>query len=89
MVHSMPDDVIDHNLGIPVYAQVAARVRALIESGEIQPQRPVPSTRTLVERYGVARQTAAKALGVLAAEGLIYRVPGRGWFVAERPGQRG
>ena len=37
--------------------------------------------RTLCEAYGIARATASKALQVLADEGLIRRVPGRGWFV--------
>ena len=59
-----------------------------IESGELAPGRPVPSLRTLSERYGVNRLTASKAIKVLADEGRVRRVTGRGWFVT--PGdQRG
>jgi DNA-binding GntR family transcriptional regulator len=44
--------------------------------------------RTLCETYGIARATATKAVHLLADEGLIRRVPGKGWFVTpdtERP----
>ena len=35
-----------------------------------------------MQRYGVARETARKAVGVLVAEGLVYVVQGRGAYVA-------
>ena len=31
----------------------------------------------------MARQTAAKALHMLESEGLVYRVPGLGYYVTE------
>jgi DNA-binding GntR family transcriptional regulator len=72
---------IDRELDTPVYQQLADIIRAQITTGEIQPRRPLPSIRTLCETYGVARATAVKAVGVLADEGLVRMVPGRGWFV--------
>ena len=45
---------------------------------------PVPSITTLTQDHGVARQTAAKALQLLESEGLVYRVPGLGYYVSER-----
>jgi DNA-binding GntR family transcriptional regulator len=45
----------------------------------------VPSITTLVQEHGVAaRQTAAKGLRLLESEGLLYRVPGLGYYVTER-----
>ncbi len=42
-----------------------------------------------MERYGVNRLTAAKAVKVLADEGLVRTVVrGRGWFVSPSPGKR-
>jgi DNA-binding GntR family transcriptional regulator len=41
----------------------------------------VPSITTLTQEHGVTRKTAAKALGLLEDEGLIYRVPGLGYYV--------
>ncbi len=68
----------------PVYLQLAAVLRAAIESGELEPNRPLPSYTTLMQQHGVARGTAAKAVGVLVAEGLARVVPGRGVFVTKR-----
>jgi DNA-binding GntR family transcriptional regulator len=79
---------IDREWHEPVYVQVAAILRQQIGSGELGPGRPVPSVRTLTERYGINRATAAKALRVLADEGLVHVVRGRGWFVTP-PGERG
>lgn len=72
---------IDREWHEPVYVQLAGILRGQISSGEIAPGRPVPSLRTLSERYGVNRLTASKAVKVLADEGLVRVVRGRGWFV--------
>lgn len=80
--------VIDREWDEPVYQQVADILRDQIKSGNIEPRRPIPSVRTLCETYGIARATAGKAIHLLADEGLIHRVPGKGWYVApdvERP----
>jgi GntR family transcriptional regulator len=86
-----PPMVIDREWDEPVYQQVAGILRDQIRSGKIEPRRPIPSIRTLCETYGIARATAGKAIRVLADDGLIRRVPGKGWFVAPqsewRPGQ--
>jgi DNA-binding GntR family transcriptional regulator len=68
----------------PVYQQVAGILRDQITSGKIEPRRPIPSIRTLCETYGIARATAGKAIRLLADDGLIRRVPGKGWFVAPK-----
>ena len=76
-----PAMVIDREWDEPVYQQVAAILRDQVASGKIEPRRPIPSVRTLCQTYGIARATATKAIHVLAEEGLIRRVPGKGWFV--------
>jgi GntR family transcriptional regulator len=79
---------IDHRGERPVYLQLAAILRAQIVSGELEPGRPIPSEVTLTQRYGVARGTARKAVGLLRDEGLVRFVFGRGTFVvpeSERP----
>jgi GntR family transcriptional regulator len=83
--------VIDREWDEPVYQQVAGILRDQIKSGKIEPRRPIPSVRTLCETYGIARATAGKAIHMLADEGLIRRVPGKGWYVrpeSERPADR-
>lgn len=74
-------DEIDHEGAVPVYRQLAAILRAQIESGELAPGRPVPSERTLTQRYGIAVGTVKKAVEVLRSEGLVHTVTGRGIFV--------
>jgi DNA-binding GntR family transcriptional regulator len=66
-----------------IYLRIAASVRARIEAGELTPGRPVPSITTLCQEWGVARETAAHALQVLEAEGLVRRYPGRGYYVVK------
>jgi len=80
---------IDHLSGTPVYLQLAGLLRAQIERGDIEQDRPLPSYTTLVQQYEVARGTAAKAVQVLVDDGLVKIVPGRGAYVTrldERPG---
>ena len=76
---------VDHEGKTPIYLQIAAILRGQIERGEIAPGRPVASETQLMQRYEVARLTARKAVRVLADEGLVEVVPGRGVYVAERP----
>jgi GntR family transcriptional regulator len=45
---------------------------------------PIPSESALMQEHGVARETARKAVRVLAAEGLVYVVQGRGAYVTRR-----
>jgi DNA-binding GntR family transcriptional regulator len=75
---------IDHHGPQPVYQQIAAILRAQIEARELVPDRPIPSEATLMQRYGVARETARKAVRVLVGEGLVYVVQGRGAYVARQ-----
>ena len=75
---------IDHLSGTPVYQQLASILRAQIEAGDIEADRPLPSYTTLMQEHGIARGTAAKAVQVLVGEGLVRIVPGRGAYVTER-----
>ena len=66
-----------------VYVRLAALLREEIRSGELAPGDPTPSITTLTQEHGLARQTVAKAFGLLVAEGLVVRVPGLGYYVTE------
>jgi hypothetical protein len=69
---------------LTIAAQLAAMLRARIGSGELAPNQPIPDESTLMRQYGVARETARKAVRALVAEALVYVVPGRGAYVAAR-----
>ena len=75
---------VDHDSNVPPYRQVAAILRERIGSGELGPHQRLPSIAGLVQEYGIARTTAAKALRVLVDEGLAEVVPGWGTYVTGR-----
>jgi GntR family transcriptional regulator len=73
--------MIDAGSEIAPYLQLAAILRAQIESGELAPGARLPSIIRLSEDYHVARVTAHKALRVLVDQGLAVVSPGRGMYV--------
>jgi DNA-binding GntR family transcriptional regulator len=72
---------VDPQSATPVYLQVAARIRERIASGDLQPDRPIPSESAIEQEFEVARGTARKAIAVLREEGLVITVKGRGSYV--------
>ncbi|AEE97230.1 GntR family transcriptional regulator [Mahella australiensis] len=74
---------IDKESPIPIYYQIKERMRALIEAGDLKPGMQVPSERELCDEYGVSRMTVRQAISELVKEGVLYRLRGKGTFVAE------
>lgn len=67
---------------VPPYRRIAAEIRQRITSGALQEGDPVPSTRRLVQEFGIAMATATKVLATLRQEGLVRTIPGIGTVVA-------
>ena len=59
------------------------QVRDRIATEQLGPHTLLPSERELAEQHGVSRMTARQALSLLESEGVVYRKPPRGTFVAE------
>ncbi len=79
---NMPE--LDRTSGVPLWRQLADRMRDEIVSGRVTGK--VPSTRALATSYGVSRDVAQQALDQLRAEGLTVAYPGTGTFVRrDRP----
>lgn len=68
----------------PLYAQLEEIMRNKIEHGEWSPNNSIPSENEFCRIYGVSRMTARSVITLLVREGLLYRVPGKGTFVADR-----
>lgn len=74
--------LIDHRAEAPPYQQIAAALRERIACGTYRPGPPLPAQSALAAEFGVSVITIAKAMRVLAGEGLIRVVPRRGSYVA-------
>lgn len=73
---------VDHDSATPPYLQVADELRRRIMTGELPPGGRVPSITYLMQEFGVARNTARRAIEVLTDEGLVTVRQGWGTFVS-------
>jgi GntR family transcriptional regulator len=73
---------INPRSALPPYRQIAAWLRSRIQAGEFRPgEDPLPSEKDLVDLFGVARDTARRAVQALREEGLVETIPQRGTYV--------
>jgi AcrR family transcriptional regulator len=63
-------------------SKISTAIRNQIVSGELGVGDRVPSTREIMQRWGVAMATASKVLTILKNEGLVMMRPGVGTVVA-------
>jgi GntR family transcriptional regulator len=62
--------------------RLAALIRDQIASGTLVPGGRLSSIAVLRREHSHSRQTVGKAMRILEDEGLIYRVPGLGYYIA-------
>ena len=73
---------IDHGAPEFPYEQLVAIIRERIGSGEYAPGSKIPTIVEFEDETGLSSMTVRRAFRVLADEGLLRIVPGRGTFVA-------
>jgi GntR family transcriptional regulator len=75
---------IDRRTSTPLYVQLKNAVISRISTGDLRPGDRVDSEAELERIHGVSRITVRQALKALVQEGQLYRVPGKGTYVAAR-----
>ncbi|CAJ1585998.1 GntR family transcriptional regulator [[Mycobacterium] wendilense] len=71
----------------PAYKALAAQLRSQIANGEFRDGVRLPTEAELARTHGISRQTVRRAFLELVADGVVYRVPGRGTFATETGGR--
>lgn len=66
----------------PKYRQISDSLRLKIESGDLPPDRQLPTETDLSNEFGVSRNTIRDAIKSLISLGLVETRPGQGTFVA-------
>jgi DNA-binding GntR family transcriptional regulator len=67
----------------PAYQTLRQQLRDEIAAGLYSDGTRLPTESELVTRHGLSRQTVRRAFQDLVAEGVVYRVPGRGTYASE------
>jgi GntR family transcriptional regulator len=68
---------------VPLYNQIRELLRARILDGTHTPLSRMPSEYELCDLFGVSRITVRQALNDLQKDGLIFKIHGKGTFVAK------
>ena len=80
---------IDPRSPTPLYAQIAARLRVAIATGELRPAAALPSVRELAAELRINPATVIQAYRDLETAGFVEIRQGAGTFVRElAPGRR-
>lgn len=68
---------------VPLYRQIADRLRARIEAGELRPGEQLPTQAEIAEEWECSLQPVKWALRELELAGLVVSRQGVGAFVAD------
>jgi GntR family transcriptional regulator len=76
---------IDFQSPTPLFQQIKSLILGQISRGELRPHDQIPSERAYEQQFGISRQTIRRALEELRLTRVLYRIPGKGTYVAEQP----
>jgi GntR family transcriptional regulator len=68
---------------VPLHTQIREIIRRRVLDGSYPPHSQMPSEAQMMEAFSVSRITIRQALGDLQKEGLIFKVAGKGTYVAK------
>lgn len=76
--------ILSNTSGSPIYEQIVEQIKALIISGQLAPDSPLPSMRLLAKELRISLITTKRAYEELERDGFIVTVAGKGCFVAAK-----
>lgn len=77
-------NVLDNDIGIPLYMQVYDKLKIKITGGMWLEGSLIPAETSLMKQYGVGRETVRRAVLRLVNEGYLFRQQGKGTFVCRK-----
>lgn len=84
-MNQTPPSPINPDLPQPIFNQIKNYILSRIACGELKAHDRLPSEREYEALLGASRQTVRRALDELVIKGILYRLPGKGTYVSERP----
>ena len=75
--------ILDSESNLSIYEQIIKSIKNSIINEEILPKDMLPSIRSLARDLQISVITTKRAYDELEKEGLIYSVPGKGFYVKE------
>ena len=72
---------VNLQLEIPIYQQLADRIRTAAKSGKLAPGYQLPTVRDLAESLTIAPGTIKRAYDELERQGIVEKIRGRGTFI--------
>jgi len=80
-------DDLDTKSAVPLYEQIAVRLKAAVATGELRPADALPSVRQLAGRLRINPATVVQAYRSLESEGFVEIRQGAGTYVRAMPGE--
>jgi GntR family transcriptional regulator len=81
-IAEMLKESLDSLSAKPLYAQLAAQIQDMIQSGKLKPGELLPSEPELCESVGISRSTVRQAFSHLEEAGFVVRRRGKGTYVS-------
>ncbi len=75
--------MINKNSEVPCYSQLSEILLGQIRTGAFPPGMKLPKEIAISKKYKLNRHTVRRAIDKLEAEGLIYKIKGKGTFLAK------
>ncbi len=68
----------------PIYEQLYSSIAQLISAEQLLPDEKLPAVREVAKQLGINPNTVQKAYAMLEQAGLIYSIPAKGSYVAQK-----